>query len=256
LKLDLDGKRALVTGASRGIGRAVAVALAAEGAQVAIVARDGARLASLYQELGGASRGHLAMALDLMPDGAPTRLLEGLAGEFGAIDIVVHSAGGSLEVRDPFCSVADWRRVWRLNMEIAVELNARLLPVMKEKSWGRVIHVSSVSGGENLGPAPYCSVKAALNAYTRSFGRIFAPDGIVVAAVAPGAVMSEGGPWAIAERDRPEHVHRYIESNLPLKKFAKPEDISALVAFLCSGHASQFCGCVVPVDGGLGRRFT
>lgn len=256
MKLDLNGKKALVTGASRGIGKAIAVSLAAEGAQVALVARDENRLKSLCTQLGGESKGHLAKALDLIPDGAPAELAAFLRKQFGAVDIVVHSLGGTLEISDPLCGVSDWRRIWRLNLEVAVELNTHIIPAMKEKKWGRVIHISSVSGGENLGPAPYCSVKAALNAYTRSFGRIFAPDGIVVAAVAPGAVMSEGGPWAIAERDRPDHVKRYLEQTLPLKKFAVPEDVSKFVAFLCSDHASQFCGSVVPVDGGLGRRFT
>ena len=256
MKLDLQGKRALVTGASQGIGKSIAVALAAEGAHVALVARDETRLRSVLNEIGGSENGHVAKALDLMPEGAPSHLASFLGKQFGPVDVVVHGIGGTLGISNPLCAAAEWRKIWRLNLEIAIELNIHLIPVMREKKRGRVVHISSVCVGENLGPAPYCSVKAALNAYTRSFGRIFAQDGLVIAAVSPGAILSEGGPWAIAEVERPEHVQRYVQQNLPLKMFGKPEDVSHFVAFLCSDHASQFCGSVVPLDGGLGRRFS
>ena len=104
------------------------------------------------------------------------------------------------------------------------------------------MHISSVSGGENLGPAPYCAAKAALNAYTRSLGRIFAADGVVISAVAPGAVMSQGGSWDIAQKEDSSRVKKYVERNLPTGRFGRPEDVAAVTALLCSEKAQQFCG--------------
>lgn len=245
----------MVTGASRGIGLAIAKRLAAEGARVALAARDARSLSSALAAIGGKSKGHAALALDLAKDSGPRTLCSRLAQGFGTPSIVVHNAGGALGIRDPLCSVADWRRIFRLNLEVAVEINNRLIPGMKIAGWGRIVHISSVSGAENLGPAPYCSAKAALNAYTKSFGRIFAADGIVITAVAPGAVWAPGGPWDKASAERPEQVKKYLQEQTPMHRFAEPDEIAAMTAFLCSPLASQCAGAVVPVDGGLGRRF-
>lgn len=255
MELGLAGKRALVTGASRGIGLAVARTLAAEGARVALVARDAAGLKAALSQLGGRAGGHAAFRADLSRLDGPRALLARLRADFGPPSVVVHNAGGTLDVRDPLCSMRDWKTVFRLNLEAAVELNAALIPYMKKAGWGRIVHVTSVSGGENLGPAPYCAAKAALNAYTRSFGRIFAADGIVISAVAPGAVFAPGGPWDKASRRRPKHVARYLREQTPMRRFAEVEEIAAVTAFLCSTRATQCCGAVIPADGGLGRAF-
>jgi 3-oxoacyl-[acyl-carrier protein] reductase len=253
MDLRIKGRKALVTGAGRGIGRATALALAAEGAIVALNARTEKDLKTAADSLPGA--GHTYHAADLTAADGPDRLLASLKS-FGDIDIVVHALGGALQIRDPLCGVENWRKLWRLNLEVAVELNERLIPAMRARKWGRIVHVSSVSGGENLGPAPYCAVKSALNAYTRSFGRIYAADGIVVSAVAPGAVMSPGGPWDIVRKEDPARIKEYADKNLPSGEFGTPEETAAVAALLCSENARQFCGCVVAADGGLGRRFT
>lgn len=254
VNLHLAGKKVLVTGASRGIGLAIAKSLAAEGARVAIASRGGG-LRTALSELGGKAAGHEAFAVDLSHPDGPRSLLKRLGSGFGYPSIVVHNAGGTLDVRDPLCSLKDWRAIFRLNLEAAVELNNALIPRMKKAGWGRVVHVTSVSGGENLGPAPYCAAKAALNAYTKSFGRIFAADGIVVCAVAPGAVLAPGGPWEKASRRRPKHVAKYLRDQLPMRRFAEAEEIASVVSFLCSEQASQCGGAIVPVDGGLSRAF-
>lgn len=255
MNFGLKGRKALVTGASRGIGLAIAKGLASEGARVAIVARDGAGLRAALAAIGGRSMGHAAFAVDLSKEAGPRSLLARLKEGFGLPGIAVHNAGGSLDLRDPLCPVEDWRKVFRLNLEAPVELNRGLIPGMKLAGWGRIVHVSSVSGAENLGPAPYCAAKAALNAYTKSFGRIFAADGLVITAVSPGAVLSPGGPWEKASRDRPGHVKKYLEEQTPMHRFASTEEIAAIATFLCSTQASQCAGAVVPVDGGLGRAF-
>ncbi len=255
MNLNLAGKKALVTGASQGIGRAIAESLAAEGAQVAVTARRKAALRAVLDRIGGKAAGHIAVPVDLSTESGVSKLCARLKLDFGSPNIVVHNLGGTLNIRNPLCSVADWRRVFRLNLEVAVSLNNRLLPAMKRAGWGRIIHISSVSGFENLGPIPYCAAKAALNAYTRSLGRVCARDGVVVCGVAPGAVLAPGGPWDRARHERPNDVRRYLREQVAMRRFARPQEIASTVSFLCSDHASQFAGSVIPIDGGLGRNF-
>jgi 3-oxoacyl-[acyl-carrier protein] reductase len=126
---------------------------------------------------------------------------------------------------------------------------------MLEKKWGRIVHIASTASVENNGPITYCTAKAALAAYSRSFGRVLAPEGIVMSAVLPGAVLTEGGHWETAQKERPEHVEKYLAERLPLREFGTPEHISGIVAFLCSDQAGFFQGSVVPVDGGQIRGF-
>ncbi len=253
MNLDIAGRKALITGGGRGLGAAIAASLASEGARVAVCSRTMASVERVVAELPG--EGHVGIGLDLEEDGAPQQLLTRLRADFGMPDIVVHNLGGTLDINDPFCSIEDWRRVWRFNMEIALELNQALIPPMQGKGWGRIVMISSISAMENHGPVPYCSVKAALTAYARSMGRVLARDGIVMTAVLPGAVMTEGGYWDVASNERPEHVERYLRDRMAIGRFGRPEEISDVVAFLCSAHASFCIGSIVPIDGGQGRSF-
>lgn len=256
MKLGLEGKRALVTGAGRGLGRSISLCLARESASVAVVSRTASDIDALVGEMGGAASGHYGAPMDLVLEGQAEKLISSLKkADFGQIDIVVHNLGGTLDIADPFCSLEDWRKVWRFNMEVAIELNLLLVPSMQERRWGRIIHISSISAAENHGPVSYCAVKAALTAYSRSLGRVLAPDGIVVTAVLPGAVFTEGGYWDTASKERPEHVEKYLAERMAIQRFGHPDEIGNVVAFLCSEHSSFCIGSVIPVDGGQGRSF-
>jgi len=255
MELGITDRLALVTGAGRGIGRAVALCLAREGARVAIVSRTPKDIESLMEEMGGASKGHIGIVLDLMPEGSISKLANILQQGFGFPTIVVHNLGGTLEIRDPFCSIPDWRQVYRFNFEIAVELNLLLIPHMVRNKWGRVVHISSISAMENHGPVTYCAIKAALSAYTRSFGGVVAPDGVVISAVLPGAVFAKHGYWDIASRENPDHVKKFLNERQRIGRFGTPEEIGNYVTFLCSDLASFNTGGIVPVDGGQGRGY-
>ncbi|MCH9013213.1 MAG: SDR family oxidoreductase [Proteobacteria bacterium] len=220
------------------------------------MARTDSDIQALVEDMGGATKGHFGLAMDLMPQGAPTDLVEVLNNvDFWPIDIVVHNLGGTLDIADPFCSLDDWQRVWRFNIEVAIELNLLIVPPMQERKWGRVVHIASTASVENNGPITYCTVKAALAAYSRSFGRVLAPDGVVVSAVLPGAILTEGGYWDEASRERPEHVAKYLAERCPLHAFGEPDDIGNAVTFLCSDLAGFFQGSIVPVDGGQVRGY-
>jgi 3-oxoacyl-[acyl-carrier protein] reductase len=252
MELGLAGRSALITGASRGIGRACARALAAEGVRLHLCARGAADLAALLGELA-ADAGHQSYALDLEAADGPARLIDALAGK--TPDIVVHNLGGTLGVNDPLAPVEAWRRVWRLNCEIAMELDAGLIPAMVERQYGRIVVLSSLAAFEHQGAIAYSVVKAALTAYVRGLGRTYAADGVVISAVVPGAVMSEGGHWEeVAKRD-PAYFKQYIRERLPRGSFGTAEEVAAAVTFLCSQNAAPFAGSIVPLDGGQGRSF-
>jgi 3-oxoacyl-[acyl-carrier protein] reductase len=255
MELGIAGRSALVTGAGKGIGRACAIALAAEGARVAVCARSEGDLSSVVEAMGGEIAGHRALVVDLMEDRGPAQLLSWLAESFGHVEIVVHNVGGTLGIRDPLAAVADWRRVMRYNVEIAMELNASLIPPMCERREGRVVFISSLAAFEHQGAVPYSVAKAALTAYVRGIGRTYAPDGVVISAVVPGVVLSEGGPWHEASQRDPAYVEGYIKERIPRGRFGSPEEVANAVAYLASVHAAPFVGSIVPLEGGQGRSF-
>lgn len=256
MDLGLNKKRALVTASGRGLGRSMAQCLAREGAHIAACSRTSSDIDSLLAELPGSGENHVGTAIDLVDEDGPSRLVDFLKeADFWPVDIIVHNLGGTLDINDPFCSVSDWRKVWRANMEVALELNEALIPPMQERGWGRIVMVSSISAMENHGPVPYCSVKAALTAYTRSMGRVLAPDGIAMTAVLPGAVFTEGGYWDETRKTNPSHVEKYLADRMAIHRFGEPDEIGNAVTFLCSEMASFCVGSIVPIDGGQGRGF-
>lgn len=253
LDLGIAGKRALVTAGSRGIGRACFRALAAAGARVATCGRSQDDLRALLAEYDG-SDGHYTLPIDLLDEDSARTLAQSVLREFGSIDIVVHNFGGTLGVRDPYAPLQDWRRVWRANFEVALELNAMLVPSMVQTGWGRVVSISSAAAIEHLASLPYTTAKAALTAYTRSMGRTLAASGVVMTAVIPGIVLTEGGTWERAMRDDPERVAQTLKE-LPGGDFQRPEEIADFVAFLCSARASGCAGGLYRIDNGQSRSF-
>jgi NAD(P)-dependent dehydrogenase (short-subunit alcohol dehydrogenase family) len=255
MNLGIKNSLALVTAGGRGIGAATAMSLAREGARVAVVSRTVSDIKNLVGQIGGEKMGHLGIALDLVKESAPGKLVKILKKDFGMPSIVVHNLGGTLDIKDPFCSIGDWRRVYRINFEVAVELNTLLVPNMQKNKWGRVVHISSIASMENHGPVTYCAIKAALTAYTRSFGGVVASDGVVISAVLPGAVYTQKGYWEMASKNNPEHVRKFLTERQRIGRFGNPEEIGNFVAFLCSELASFNTGSIVPVDGGQGRGY-
>ncbi len=253
LDLNIKGKKALITGASGGLGKAITESLIKEGVEVCIVARN---LEKMQDYLKNHEGNHLALKYDLIEENAPTQMVNEMLSTFGMPDIIIHNVGGTLDISDPFCSIEDWRRVYRFNLEIAVEINQILLPKLQEKKWGRVIHISSIASLENQGPITYCSIKAALTAYTRSVGRIVSADGVSVSAVLPGAVYTEGGYWDYTSKERPEHVEKYLNERMAIKRFGTLEEISKITTFLASDYAGFVVGSAFVIDGGQGKSFT
>jgi 3-oxoacyl-[acyl-carrier protein] reductase len=185
MDLGIAGKMALVVGASRGIGRAIALAFAREGCALVLVARDEVALAELAREARTLGSPRVAVTgADVMTVDS-RELANQLLREVGQVDIVVQNVGGPMGIRDPLAPAEAWQKVWQYNVGYAIDMNSVLLPHMITRGWGRIVHVSSISAMMLRGSPQYASAKAFVNAYATSVGRAVAKHGVVVSAIMP-----------------------------------------------------------------------
>lgn len=255
MELGLKNKRALITGGAKGIGRAIAHDLAKEGVKLILISRNAQMLQETFQEIGGKKEGHYAIVADITEEDGIQKIGKEVFAHFPGVDIVINNVGDTLGITDPFCPISDWRKVFRLNLEVHVEMNNLFLPFMMQQKWGRIVNISAGASMENSGPVPYCSIKAAYTAYTRSMGRVLAPHNVVMSAVLPGVVITEDGHWSKVMKERPEHAEKYLSERTVLKRFGLPAEISPMVTLLCSNLATFCQGSIVPVDGGQAKHY-
>lgn len=244
-------KKVLVTAGSRGLGAAICHELAISGSQIVVASRKSNSLDQLMASLSGT--GHEKVEIDFQNRVEKLNFLNQI--ESFDFDIVVNNLGGNLRQTSPLDTYDSYSRVMDFNLGIAIDINSKVIPRMIEKGWGRITHISSISALENQGPPQYCAAKAALNAYIRSVGRFVASEGIVITGVMPGAVLTSGGYWDEVLQERPDHARKFLTERMAIKRFGKPEEISALVAFLVSDDSSFMTGSIVLADGGQGRSF-
>lgn len=249
MDLKLKGKTALVTGASQGIGRAIARGLAAEGALVCIAARRHELLAALAAEIVTAGGARPAIVqTDIMQEGAPQRLAEAATAALGSIDILINSAGGSRLAIPIDAPEEEWESVMTLNFVRVRQLTHAMLPGMIARKWGRVINLSGKSEPDSLLAAT--PAKAAIHGWSKGLSREVGKHGITVNCLAPGRIMSE----QIRRKYSPEFRAREEQHEIPLGRYGEPEEIAAMAVFLASPRGSYITGTVIPVDGGM-RRF-
>jgi 3-oxoacyl-[acyl-carrier protein] reductase len=247
--LHLKGKKALVTGASMGIGRAIAKALAAEGVHVCITARRGQLLRELADEIAaaGAPRPHIEI-VDIMEADAPQRLAQGALAGLGQVDILVNCAGGSrpLPVDAPD---EKWEEAMTLNFTRVRQVTHALLPSMMKLGWGRIINITGKQEQVRLNAA--YSSKAGVHAWAKGLSKELGHYGITVNSIPPGRIISEQ-----ILRNNPEPVRKEFAANhIPAGRFGQPHELACLAVFLASPVADYISGTVIPVDGGL-RRYT
>ena len=258
MHLGIHNKRALITGAEHGLARAIAIELAREGALVALASSSRRKVHHVLHAIGGTAKGHLAVEVDLTTPGRAKGLVKELDQVFGHMDIAVNCLDSYQYAEDGALSLERWRKVFRYNLEIAIEVNNLLIPRMKQKNWGRIVNLSSGASMEHAATVSYCASKAALTAYTRCMGRILAieADNVVMSAVLPGATLMEGGYWQKAMRRRPQEARAFLSQNSPSGRFGKPEEISPMVAMLCSTQATYCQGAIIAIDGGQARHYS
>lgn len=247
MDLQLNGRTALVTGASSGIGRGIALALGAEGVRLAIAARRRSLLEELAAEL--AARGAPRPAViecDMMQEDAAPRIARAALDALGSIDILVNNAGGSRKF-ELHASEAQWNEALTLNFTRQRQLTDALIDPMIARKWGRVINITGKSEPEGINGA-FCA-KAAMHSWAKGLSREVGRHGITVNSIPPGRIMSE----QILRNYTPEYRAWQSEHEIPVGEYGQPADIAHLVCFLASPLARYITGTVIAVDGGLRR---
>ena len=248
MDLQLKDKTALVTGASMGIGRAIAKGLAAEGARVAIAARRRSLLEALSDEIVAAGGTKPAIIeIDVMPDGAPKKLALAARQALAHVDILVNSAGGSQPPIGVDAPDEAWDFAMTLNFIRVRQLTHAVLPDMIGRKWGRVINITGKSEPDRLIAAT--PTKAAVHAWSKGLSREVGKHGITVNCIPPGRIMSEQIRRKYSEEFRAEQS----ANEIPVGRYGEPEELAALAVFLASPVARYITGAVLPVDGGLRR---
>jgi 3-oxoacyl-[acyl-carrier protein] reductase len=246
MDLGLRGKSAIVTGASKGIGRAIALRLAEEGAGVAICARGEPALREVEAELRKRSVPVYAAACDVGNATALDGFLDAARASLGRVDILVNNPSGLTLADDE----AAWQATVSIDLMAAVRACWKVTPWMAAAGGGAIVHISSIAGLEAMGfPPAYCAAKAALVSHAKSLAVALAPQKIRVNTVAPGSIEFPGGLWAQAKQDNPD-FYGAILSGIPSGRMGTPEEVGDVVAFLVSERGSWVTGVCMAVDGG------
>lgn len=249
MDLGLKGKVAMVTGASRGIGRAITLGLVAEGCRVSACARGQAGVDQLAKEITERGGESLAMAVDVMEEQQARRWVEETQKRFGQVDILVNNVGGSRLGGNLNATLDDWKAGFTLNFFSALDLCRLVVPLMTARKSGCVINIASVYGREWGGPMTYNAAKAAMISLSKEMARELAPQGIRVNSVAPGSILFPGGSWEKRQKDNPEMIAAFVKAELPFGRFGKPEEVADVVVFLASERAYWVSGACINVDG-------
>ncbi len=256
MDLGLKGKSAVVTGASRGLGKAIAMQLAAEGCRLAICARGEEALLETRKEI---RKLHgvpvLAKVLDLTVPESADALIDAVIHEYGTVQVLANNAGGNRRGKFADLSDQDWEDILNLNLKMHLRVSRAVIPHMRASGGGAILFVGSIFGREAGGPglSIYNTTKSALMSAAKIMALELAPDGIRVNTLAPGSIRFPGGSWDKRVKSDPEGMKAFIAANLPIGRFGTAQEIGDAAAFLLSDRASLITGACLNVDGGQSR---
>jgi 3-oxoacyl-[acyl-carrier protein] reductase len=258
--LGLKGKYALVTGGSHGIGRSIALALAEEGCNVAICARNKEQIGETLVELKASGIQSIGIPADVMIPEDIERVIKSVIDAWGTIHILVNNVGGggrlgSTVVEETAEDI--WLDVYNMNALAAIRFTMKVIPFMKKQKWGRVITIASTQGREGGGRPWYNMAKSAEISLmkTLAMNPELTSCGITFNSIAPGAIIFTGNEWDILRKGNPKEFERVIGWKHPLGRLGAPEEVASVIVFLCSKKASLVNGASIPVDGGESKSF-
>ena len=251
MNLDLKNKKVLVTGASKGIGLAIAKSFLSEGALTCIVSRGSQALfdneKALQEKYG--SKNIFAKKCDCTNIESLNTLNEELISKWDGIDILVVNVGDGRSVPDIIPSDEDWKRTWTNNFESALYTARSFMPIL-EKNKGVMLFISSIAGIEAFGaPTDYSTAKTAIISLAKNLARKSSPN-VRVNVIAPGNVIFPGGAWDVKNKKNKKDVQQMLNKSVPMKRFAIPEEVADAAVFLCSNRASFITGETLVIDGG------
>lgn len=250
MDLKLKGKNVLITGGSKGIGKSIAEAFLAEGANVAIASRGIGALERTKEELGGRVS---IIQTDVSSAREREKLIDSFVEQQGSIDVLINNAGGSTGSTAAETDMELFYRAMELNYFSAVHLSKLAVEQMRRKSGGAIINITSIFGRESGGKATYNNAKSALISFTKSLADEVIKDGIRVNSIAPGSILHETGNWKKRLEENPERIQAFVENEIPAGRFGTPEEVANVAAFLASEKASWIVGASINVDGGQSR---
>jgi 3-oxoacyl-[acyl-carrier protein] reductase len=255
MDLQLTDKVAIVTGSSRGLGRASATALATEGCRVTLCARGADALREAALTVGQSGKGPdriLAVVADVSTAEGADAVVRQTLDRFGRIDILVNNVGKAGGADLLSTSDADWQSAIDQTLFPAIRMSRLVVPHMRGDG-GSIIMIASIYGREAGGRMTYNAVKAAEISLGKALSQQLAPDNIRVNSIAPGSILFEGGSWWKRQQEDPDGIADFVRRELPFGRFGTPEEIGAVVAFVASPRASWISGACIPVDGTQGR---
>lgn len=246
MNLQLENKRVLVTGGSKGLGKGIAALFLEEGAKVGICGRDAETL-----ELAKAEHENLEIFQgDVTLNEDRERIISDFIRHFGGIDILINNAGGSNGSTVMETDLSQFEEAVHLNYLSAVGMSKLAADYMAAHEKGTIINISSIFGRESGGKPTYNASKAALISFTKSFADEMIQQGVRVSGIAPGSVLHPTGNWQKRLDEDPEKIHHYVQQNIPAQRFGTVEEIANTVVFLASDKASWVVGATLNVDGG------
>jgi 3-oxoacyl-[acyl-carrier protein] reductase len=252
MDLGLTGKVAMVSGASRGLGRAMARALADEGMHLSVCARTREALNEAVVELSRAGSA-VGFVGDITRPKDAQQWVDETVARFGGVDVLVNNAGGARPGALAELPESAWQAEFDLNLFAPVRLARLCAAHMERRGGGSIINIGSIYGRESGGPLTYNASKAALHSFTKMLAREFAPKNIRVNTIAPGSILAPGGIWEQSFRENPAFEKDFISHEMPAGRLGRPDEVAYAVVMLASPRASWITGANIPVDGAQGR---